>query len=479
MANAAWTTAGKYGNALVFNGTNALVTINDSASLKLTSAMTLEAWVNPSTVTSWWRDVIYKGNDNYYLEGSSDNGGAIATGGTFAGANGTLYGSAVLPTNVWSHIAATYDGAALRLYFNGTLISSQARTGAIATSTNPLQIGGDSIWGQFFQGAIDEVRIYNRALTQAEIQADMNAPIGSSIIPPTSLTTTIISGSQVNLSWIAAQSNLGISSYRVERCQGTGCSNFSLIATTPTTTFNDTAVIPNATFRYRVQAVDGGSNISAYSNVAEAFTGLTIRPSIAALTPIETRQFVVAGGNPIGATWSVDGIVGGTVSSGTITAGGLYTPPLVAGVHAVTATSSDLSQSASASVYVTTYAGKFTHHNDTFRTGANVNETVLTPSTVNSAIFGKLFTWQLDGTMHASALYVANVNIPGFGLRNVVYAATEHDSVYAFDADGLNATPLWKTSFINQACRRDHCARATIPANAAISRTKSESQERR
>ena len=188
MVNAAWTTAGKFGSALVFNGTNALVTINDSASLKLTSAMTLEAWVNPSVISAAWRDVIYKGNDNYYLEGSSDNGGVIAAGGTFAGANGNAYGSAVLPTNVWSHIAATYDGAALRLYFNGTIISSQGQTGAISTSTNPLQIGGDSIYGQFFQGAIDEVRIYNRALTQAEIQADMGAPLGNSIIPPTNLT---------------------------------------------------------------------------------------------------------------------------------------------------------------------------------------------------------------------------------------------------------------------------------------------------
>ena len=102
-----------------------------------------------------------------------------------------LYGSAALPINAWSHIAATYDGATLRLYLNGTLVSSQARTGAIATSTNPLQIGGDSIYGQFFQGAIDEVRIYNRALAQAEIQADMNTPLGISIIPPTNLTATL------------------------------------------------------------------------------------------------------------------------------------------------------------------------------------------------------------------------------------------------------------------------------------------------
>ena len=71
IANATWTTAGKYGNALVFNGTHALVTINDSASLHLTTGMTLEAWVNPSTVSSAWRDVVYKGNDNYYLEATS------------------------------------------------------------------------------------------------------------------------------------------------------------------------------------------------------------------------------------------------------------------------------------------------------------------------------------------------------------------------------------------------------------------------
>ena len=62
-----WSAQGKFGNALVFNGTNGLVTIPDAASLRLTTAMTLEAWVNPAAVSSAWRDVIYKGNDNYFL----------------------------------------------------------------------------------------------------------------------------------------------------------------------------------------------------------------------------------------------------------------------------------------------------------------------------------------------------------------------------------------------------------------------------
>ena len=73
IGGATWTTSGKYGNALVFNGVSALVTINNSASLQLSTAMTLEAWVNPTVVSSIWQDVIYKGNDNYYLEGTSSN----------------------------------------------------------------------------------------------------------------------------------------------------------------------------------------------------------------------------------------------------------------------------------------------------------------------------------------------------------------------------------------------------------------------
>ncbi|MGE5057514.1 MAG: hypothetical protein ACM3WP_25410, partial [Acidobacteriota bacterium] len=83
VANATWTTSAKFGNALVFNGSSSLVTINDSGSLHLTTAMTLEAWVNPSTVSSAWRDVIYKGDDNYYLEGTSSNSSRPAGGGTW------------------------------------------------------------------------------------------------------------------------------------------------------------------------------------------------------------------------------------------------------------------------------------------------------------------------------------------------------------------------------------------------------------
>ena len=95
-------------------------------------------------------------------------------GGTFGG---ELYGTAALVANAWTHLAATYDGTTMRLYVNGMEVASRPQTGNIATSTNPLQIGGDSIYGQYWSGRIDEVRIYNRALNQTEIQTDMNSPL--------------------------------------------------------------------------------------------------------------------------------------------------------------------------------------------------------------------------------------------------------------------------------------------------------------
>jgi hypothetical protein len=87
-----------------------------------------------------------------------------------------------------------------------------------------------------------------------------------------------------------------------------------------------------------------------------------------------------------------------------------------------------------------------TYHNDNARTGQNVAENILTPSNVQAATFGKLFTLSVDGKVDAQPLYVSALNLPGRGIHNVVYAATEHDSVYAFDAD--NGTVYWQVSLL-------------------------------
>jgi hypothetical protein len=158
---------------LSFNGTTARVNINDSASLHLTTALTLEAWVNPSSAPTGWQDVIYKASDNYFMEAASTNGNEPGAGVSVAGSEPIIFGASQLTANAWTHLAVTYDAATLKLYVNGILTNSTAQSGTVVTSTNPLQIGSDSLYGQFFKGLIDEVRIYNVALTQAQIQSDM------------------------------------------------------------------------------------------------------------------------------------------------------------------------------------------------------------------------------------------------------------------------------------------------------------------
>jgi hypothetical protein len=87
-----------------------------------------------------------------------------------------------------------------------------------------------------------------------------------------------------------------------------------------------------------------------------------------------------------------------------------------------------------------------TYHNDNFRTGQNLSESYLTVSNVNPSNFGELFTVPVDGKVDAQPLYVSGLTIPGLGWRNVVFAATEHDSVYAFDAD--TGALYWQTSLL-------------------------------
>ncbi len=93
-----------------------------------------------------------------------------------------------------------------------------------------------------------------------------------------------------------------------------------------------------------------------------------------------------------------------------------------------------------------------TQHYDNARTGQNLLESVLTPSNVNTQTFGKLWSYSVDGYVYGQPLYLPNVSIPGHGVHNVLYVVTEHDSVYALDADsvgGEKTTPLWHVSFID------------------------------
>ena len=180
ITNAVWSASGKYGSALSFNGSSSWVTILDSASLDLTNGMTVEAWVNPAATGSDWTAVALKERPNglsyglYATDGASKPpAGYVNTGGSDQHATGT----SLLAPSTWTHLATTYDGGLLKLYVNGNLIRTTAVSGNIVEPGGPLRIGGDSVWGEYFYGLIDEVRVYNMALTQPQIQTDMTTPI--------------------------------------------------------------------------------------------------------------------------------------------------------------------------------------------------------------------------------------------------------------------------------------------------------------
>jgi hypothetical protein len=181
-----------FGGALSFNGTSSIVNIAHSASLALSSAMTLEAWVNPSANTGvapndGWRTVIMKergtGGLAYSLYSNDGNSNPSRPAGYIRNNNADVEATAApaLPVGVWTHLAVTYDGTSVRLYVNGVLRSTTSAPGGIAASTSPLRIGGNTVFSspgtEYFAGLIDEVRVYNRALSAAEITADMNTPL--------------------------------------------------------------------------------------------------------------------------------------------------------------------------------------------------------------------------------------------------------------------------------------------------------------
>ena len=167
--------AGRVGSGLSFNGRSSVVTVPDAASLDLSRGMTLEAWVRPSSPTGW-QTVVTKetsGNVVYGLFSSSDT--SEVAGVVSFSPTQTIVRAPQLTANAWAHLATAFDGSTLSLYVNGDLASTVPAAGTILLSDGALRIGGNDVWPEWFAGIIDEVRVYNRALSRDEIRADMGA----------------------------------------------------------------------------------------------------------------------------------------------------------------------------------------------------------------------------------------------------------------------------------------------------------------
>jgi chitodextrinase len=282
IAHGTWTSSGVYGNALRLDGSGPGVVVDDSPSLHLNHAMTLEAWVKPSAVSDAWRDLVYKGDDSYFLEATSPHGGVPAAGGRFPDRDRIeTFGTAALSTGAWAYLAATYDGSELRLYVGGEEVSSVRETGPIKSSGKPLEIGGDDVYGQYLDGLVDEVRVYDVALTADEIRSDMTTPVvprtPGDVEPPSApgmLSATAASSSEIDLRWGQAGDNVGVAGYEVFRCGGVSCTVFTQVAQVAGTssTYVDTGLASGSTYVYRVRAVDAAGNIGPFSDTATVTT---------------------------------------------------------------------------------------------------------------------------------------------------------------------------------------------------------------
>jgi hypothetical protein len=195
----------------------------------------------------------------------------------------------------------------------------------------------------------------------------------------------------------------------------------------------------------------GPGGASQPATVTIVSGSVTVTPAIAALTESQTQQFTASVSGVGSVVWSVDGIAGGNATVGFIGTAGLYMPGSAAGAHAVTAASPAYpAVTGSAVAAVTALTGVYTYHNDLARDGANTQEYALTTSNVNSSSFGKLFSCSVDGAIYGQPLWVAGLTVNGMQ-HNAVFVATEHDSLYAFDADANPCTLLWSASLIDAA----------------------------
>jgi chitodextrinase len=305
IVGATWV-AGRDGSGLSFDGTGARVDLPALGTF-YQGGLTLEAWVMKRTdkkdaavVGSWagdgpmiWVDHII---GDYRL----------TAGGSFSGYLDSGHGP--IPGK-WQHLAATFDGTTARFYIDGTLAASRTISGGVGGS-NTWRIGayGASPTG-FFDGLIDDVRIYNRPLSETEIAVDMNQPVippdASPPTTPTSLSATAATGS-VTLSWTAAEDDVGVTRYRVYRSTSAGFtpSAATMIAQPSGTSYVDTGLVAG-TYHYKVAAEDGAGNVGVPSSeLAVSVLGDTTPPTVAITGP--GAGAVVSGSVTIAATAADD-----------------------------------------------------------------------------------------------------------------------------------------------------------------------------
>ena len=305
IVGATWT-AGRYGSALSFNGTNARVDLPALGTFYKTG-FTLEAWVNKSGTD---KDVGIVGTWDW-----PQNGGPMLWVDHIAGHHHVTFNAGLSnyldsgqapATGQWQHLSATYDGTTARYYVNGTQVATKTFTGNVGDSNN-WRIGayGATPFG-FFKGAIDDVRIYNRGLTAAEVQSDMNERVEFDTAAPSAPTGFVKTGAgpaTIATGWTASTDNVGVAGYRVFR-------GGTQVATTTSTSYTFTGLACGTSYDLGVEAFDDAQNVSSRTPLTASSGACdTTAPTVSITTP--GNGDTVAGSTAVGASASdANGVAG-------------------------------------------------------------------------------------------------------------------------------------------------------------------------
>jgi glucose/arabinose dehydrogenase/PKD repeat protein len=190
---------GKYGSGIRLDGSNDYLSALNSPTLNISgSALTMSLWINPLggqgdqvLFAKFWNTTMTDPVYQYAVELHGNGTTPVFYLGTTAGLRSAAMGSA-LPVGQWSHLAITFDGLTVRFYRNGTLVSSPTVVASTLTPRDtPLHLGADIRPTQFFNGTVDDVRLYGRTLTATDVQSDMNTPLAAGSADPSAPTVSI------------------------------------------------------------------------------------------------------------------------------------------------------------------------------------------------------------------------------------------------------------------------------------------------
>ncbi len=176
QGNPEWQPAGgRVGGAIALGGDGDFLDVADTSAFDCTGGVTIAAWIKAKQLDKPWQAIITKGDNTYRIQRNNETNTLefACTGLQIPNGNeyGSLFGSKAITTGEWHHVAGVYDGKKMYVYVDGALDSSQEAWGAINTNDARLQIGGNTQVGdRFWNGLIDEVRVYNCGLPEAQIQ---------------------------------------------------------------------------------------------------------------------------------------------------------------------------------------------------------------------------------------------------------------------------------------------------------------------